>query len=75
MIGDRSLERVEVHRDEDGNPVLLMLCDCGTVTELTVDIERARPGSSTQFAYTCDSCLSAHWFTVALGEPIGGGDG
>lgn len=45
----------------DGQPVMTMICDCGTVTEVTLD---GGPGTGGEFAVTCDGCSTSHWFSL-----------
>lgn len=67
----RSLEYVEVKVDEDRNIVLRCLCDCGSVTEVTLASFTVIPDRSAQeMAFTCDGCQSSHWFTIG----VSGGD-
>ena len=44
-----------------------ILCDCATITVLELEIDPAAL-PSTQ-AFTCDGCLSVHWFTLAAATP------
>jgi len=63
----RSLEHVEVKVDEDRSIVLRCLCDCGTVTEVTLVSFTVIPDRSPQeMAFTCDGCQSSHWFTIGV---------
>lgn len=62
----RGLELVGVGADEHGSPVLTMVCDCATVTELVVP--GAQSAGTSEFAYTCDGCESSHWLKVQTGE-------
>lgn len=41
---------------------MLIDCDCGTGTHLTVEAPE-EPGAY-EAAFTCDGCLSVRWFTV-----------
>ena len=48
-----------------GCPAVVIGCDCGTVTHLTVVVEG---NGMVESAFTCGGCLSVTWFTVtALG--------
>jgi hypothetical protein len=71
----RSLVEVTIGVDEDGQPVLMCLCDCATATALTLVGLRPDSGAIHEFAYTCDGCLTSHWHTlaVAYGPEAGGG--
>jgi hypothetical protein len=41
------------------------LCDCGTVTILTVDPgDIVRLPHAQETSYTCDTCQSTHWLTI-----------
>ena len=65
----RSLELLTVGANAADDIVLLLLCDCGTATELT--LEGLRPSDARrEFAYTCDDCLSTHWLTVGRAEGL-----
>ena len=49
--------------EEDGQVRALITCDCGTATDLTVEIRGETPGSQ-QAAFTCGGCQTPHWFTI-----------
>ena len=49
--------------DRDGQVRALITCDCGTATDLTVEIRGEVPGSA-ELAYTCDGCQTSHWFEM-----------
>lgn len=61
----RGVDLLGVHV-EDGEPVLTLLCDCATITAVTV--AGAASVGSAEFAYTCDGCESSHWVKVQTGE-------
>lgn len=42
-----------------------VLCDCATVTVLTFDAGVSVPLES---AFTCDGCLTVHWFELTVAE-------
>ena len=48
----------------DGDVRVLLTCDCGTATDLTVQVEGPIPGGA-EAAFTCDGCHTAHWFTIS----------
>jgi hypothetical protein len=47
----------------DGEIRVLLTCDCGTPTDLTVRLEGEAPASG-EAAFTCDGCGTSHWFTI-----------
>jgi hypothetical protein len=52
---------------------LEIACDCGTVTQLIIEIADAL-AETREGAFTCDGCYSVRWFTVGpLGEAADGG--
>lgn len=60
----RSVVGVEwLQPDRDGQVRALVTCDCGTSTDLTVEIGGETPGGQ-QAAFTCDGCQTSHWFTI-----------
>ena len=60
----RSLVGAEyLEPEQDGQVRVLLTCDCGTATDLTVVIEGVLPASA-EAAYTCDGCHTVHWFTI-----------
>ena len=68
----RSLIGAEYLQPErDGQVRVLLTCDCGTATDLTVQVEGkiARPQDA---AFTCSGCGTSHWFTIvaAAGQDI-----
>lgn len=70
-MSGRGLEYVELlGPDENGDPVFRCLCDCATVTDVT--LARAdvmlQHGAVQEIAYTCDGCESAHWMTIAISQ-------
>lgn len=56
---------------EPGQARALLTCDCGTATDLTVQVDGRLPGKA-EAAFTCDGCRTTHWFTVTA---TGDGDG
>lgn len=47
-------------------PALVIACDCGTTTHLTVEVQ----GTGTaEAAFSCDGCTTVTWFTVTKDEP------
>lgn len=46
-----------------GCPAVVIGCDCGGVTHLTVEIV-GRLATAQEAAFTCDGCQSVHWFTM-----------
>jgi hypothetical protein len=46
--------------DRDGQVRVLLTCDCGTVTDLTIEVPA---GGTSEAAYTCE-CGTSHWFTI-----------
>lgn len=67
----RSLERARwLADDAAGNPVLECTCDCGAVTEITLEgvMKFAALGQSIEFTFTCDGCQLSHRIT-AVGGP------
>ena len=56
----------------DGNPVFTVTCDCATVTALKLEVETSSasvPSADSQFAFTCDGCMSTHWVTISRTTP------
>lgn len=55
--------RVDAGADEEGNLTLQCTCDCGTLTEVTLQgwTSRSTPG---EVAYTCARCWTSHWLVV-----------
>jgi hypothetical protein len=47
---------------EQACPAVVIGCDCGTTTHLTVEVPVS---GKHQAAFTCDGCLSVNWFTVS----------
>ena len=45
-----------------------LLCDCGVATDLMLEIDPGVIGT-TELAFTCDGCLSVHWFYIRISEP------
>jgi transcription initiation factor IIE alpha subunit len=62
------LELVRSAVDEEGRPVLTCLCDCGTVTDVTLADLPLTHGLVQELAYVCDGCESPHWITIAVSE-------
>lgn len=59
---NRSVVSVESLPSGSSNEIrVLVTCDCGTRTDLTVAM--AGPGSGGEGAFTC-RCGTSHWFTV-----------
>jgi hypothetical protein len=54
-------EYLEPH--QDGQVRVLLTCDCGTATDLTVAIDGELNGTA-EAAFTCDGCHTVHWFTI-----------
>lgn len=51
--------------ERDGQVRVLLTCDCGTATDLTVEVEGDfGPGGKGEAAVTCEGCHTVHWFTV-----------
>jgi len=46
----------------------LLLCDCGTVTGIALSIAPDVLGT-VELAFTCDGCLTVHWFYVRVTVP------
>jgi hypothetical protein len=71
----RSLVGAEfLQPEQDGHVRVLLTCDCGTTTDLTVAIEGTLAGAA-EAAYTCDGCGTSHWFQVtATGSAATGGE-
>jgi hypothetical protein len=42
-------------------------CDCGTVTHLIIE-GADQLTARTEMSFTCDGCLSVHWFTIGPEE-------
>lgn len=60
----RSIVAVEfLQPDLDGQVRVLLTCDCGTETDLTVEVRGEIPGSQ-EAAFTCGGCQTSHWFTL-----------
>jgi hypothetical protein len=67
----RSIAAVEwLQPDRDDQVRALITCDCGTATDLTVEIRdggeavRSVPSGSAELAFTCNGCGTSHWFTL-----------
>lgn len=59
----RSIVAVEfLQPDRDGQVRALIACDCGTDTDLTVEVAGCVPGA--EAAFTCGGCQTSHWFTL-----------
>lgn len=52
----------------EGDVRVLLTCDCGTSTDLTVRLDGPVTRGA-EAAYTCDGCGTSHWFTVNAGGP------
>lgn len=48
--------------EEEGGGIAVG-CDCGTVTHLVIE-GAERLTARTEMSFTCDGCLSVHWFHV-----------
>jgi hypothetical protein len=48
--------------ERDGDIRVLLTCDCGLGTVLTIQV--CGSGTTGEGAFTCDGCSTAHWFTV-----------
>ena len=73
-LGQRSLIAAEFLQPErDGEVRVLLSCDCGTATDLTVRLDGPEtPGGRSEAAFTCDGCRTVHWFTMtARGDGSG----
>ena len=72
----RGADLLDMVFDADGQPVASIGCDCGTVTDITLEgvdqIQRQDGWGTREFAYTCDGCQTSHWLTLAIGKPEGG---
>lgn len=66
----RSLVAVEfLEPDRDGQVRALLTCDCGTATDLTVEVQgQFTSKSSAEAAFTCDGCQTPHWFEIVAGS-------
>jgi hypothetical protein len=63
-VPGRSLVSVELlPAENDGDIRALLICDCGTATDLTVRLE-GPVAEGAEAAFTCDGCGTSHWFTV-----------
>jgi hypothetical protein len=49
----------------DGDIRVMLTCDCGMSTDLTVTLKDAASGRGGEAAFTCDGCGTSHWFTVS----------
>jgi hypothetical protein len=73
----RGLERVYAGVSDEGYLTLTCLCDCATITCVTIegcplaDLESGRVELDQEWAYTCDGCGSSHWVTTYVAM-IGG---
>ena len=62
-LSGRSLIGAEwLPSERDGEIRVLLTCDCGTATDLTVQVVGS--GVAGEAAFTCDGCGTSHWFTV-----------
>jgi hypothetical protein len=60
----RSVVSVEwLQPDRDGQVRALITCDCGTATDLTVEIRGEILGGQ-EAAFTCSGCQTSHWFEM-----------
>lgn len=58
----------------DDDPAIEALCDCGTLTILTLDpADIAALREPQDFAYTCGGCSSSHWVTIYPAGEVPGG--
>ena len=62
----RSLVAAEfLQPEEDGQVRVLLTCDCGTETDLTIEADGGVPArAKAEAAYTCDGCYTTHWFEI-----------
>lgn len=58
-----AVDRCDGSCGDDECRAVLIDCDCGTGTHLTVEFPEA-PGKY-EAAYTCDGCTTVNWFTVS----------
>ncbi len=65
-MSGRSLVSASVVRITSLGPVFQCLCDCGTVTDVTLaDLQYANIGAGVlEVAFTCDGCETSHWLTL-----------
>ena len=74
-LGQRSLIAVKwLQPEQDGELRVLLTCDCGSATDLTVRLDGpVHAGGQTEAAFTCDGCHTTHWFTItARGDAASG---
>ena len=43
---------------------LEITCDCGTITQLTIQVDDGAVLPDHEVPFTCDGCLSTHWWTI-----------
>ena len=64
-MADRSLVDAQLTTGPDGVPWATFQCDCGLVT--VIRLTGITPESSNeQVAYTCENCMSTHWFWLEI---------
>jgi hypothetical protein len=64
----RSLVAVEpLEAEYAGEARLLLMCDCGMATDLTIRVGRLNAAATQiqEAAVTCEGCGTAHWFTFS----------
>lgn len=67
----RSLIGVKPLQPERDNQLrVLLTCDCGMSTDLTVEVDGELRGEA-QAAVTCDGCHTVRWFRI-IGQGAGG---
>lgn len=69
----RGVDLLDMVFDEHRQPVAHLGCDCGTLTEITLEgvgaIRKVDGVAAREFAYTCDGCGTTHWLTLAVMAP------
>ena len=61
--GNRAAIDLELYNDEDGRPVLRIICDCAIITDAVLEIHALG-----EFAVTCDGCQTTRWFAISTPE-------
>ena len=59
----RSLLWIKTVPAEQGGG-LEIACDCGNFTHLRIEFEDGAELEAHEVPFTCDGCLSTHWFTL-----------
>lgn len=49
--------------DLPGQMRMLLTCDCGTATDLTIEVRGVLP-TPQEAAFTCGGCQTPYWFTL-----------